>query len=258
MCGCGVCARSRAGVCVSRARERLVFCARAMQPAPGCRWHRSGRLCIACGACDRYPCVVCGRCVHRAHLARAGRPGGCDRALPLPAAEFDADRCTHYVTDSAGEGCTGAADVGKLRNGTKCRFQVVSPDWVSRCIRWAPDTCQQPHGARVRVQATALFMFRLRLLTSWSRGLWNLPGGRWGFQTHSDRRGRGVQARTAPKLVQRSGRRAPHLLNGGRLSLWVPRRGQSPNAGAHCSWRRGRDPGSDSQLHAPHHERAAR
>jgi len=240
----------------ARARDRR--CARDMQPAPGCRWHRSGRVCIACGACDRYPCVVCVRCVHRAHLARAGRPGGCDRALPLPAAEFDADRCTHYVTDSAGEGCTGAADVGKLRNGTKCRFQVVSPDWVSRCIRWAPDTCQQPHGARVRVQATALFMFRLRLLTSWSRGLWNLPGGRWGFQTHSDRRGRGVQARTAPKLVQRSGRRAPHLLNGGRLSLWVPRRGQSPNAGAHCSWRRGRDPGSDSQLHAPHHERAAR
>ena len=61
---------------------------------------------------------------------------------------------------------TGAADVGKLHNGTKCRFQVVSPDWVNRCLRWAPDTCAQPHGARVRVpvRATALSMFRLCLL----------------------------------------------------------------------------------------------
>ncbi len=119
--------------------------------------------------------------MHRAHHARARRAGGRDLALHLPAAEFDADRCTHYVTDSAGEGCTGTADVGKLRNGTKCCFQAVSPAWVLRCIRWAPDTCSQPHGARACKTVTALPMIHLRLLASWWR---NVPGARVVFQTH--------------------------------------------------------------------------
>jgi hypothetical protein len=49
--------------CVCREPATAVFFALALcSRRRGCRWHRSGRLCIACGACDRYPCVVCGRC----------------------------------------------------------------------------------------------------------------------------------------------------------------------------------------------------
>ena len=97
----------------------------AASPADGSRLTRPGLQLVPGESLS----VVCSHAAQlRAHFPLA--------VTVRAAAEFDANRCTHYVTDSAGEGCTGAVDISKLRTGSKCRFQVVSPDWINRCLRY--------------------------------------------------------------------------------------------------------------------------
>ena len=51
-------------------------------------------------------------------------------------AEFDAARCTHYVADADGQGCTLSAEILKMARGSKFDCQIVSAEWIHKCIRW--------------------------------------------------------------------------------------------------------------------------
>ena len=98
------------------AAEKAPRVCAAASPADGSRLTRPGLQLVPGESLS----VVCSHAAQlRAHFPLA--------VTERAAAEFDANRCTQYVTDSAGKGCTGDVDISKLRTGSKCRFQVVSP-----------------------------------------------------------------------------------------------------------------------------------